>query len=329
MIDHPPEKVVALSDKSSGLSGFLAIHSTFLGPAFGGIRMVPYPDLESCRADAERLAEAMTYKCAFHDIPGGGAKVALDGGAVKDRTAVMRAMGDIVESLKGSFYTANDTGTNPDDLDIIAERTSYVCREEVVEATASGLMHAITAACESRDKPIEGLRVAVQGLGAIGMRAAAALAGKGAYVTGADKDASLCQRAISRGINVVPTDKILDVKCDLLVPCALGGIINAETAEGLECGMVVGAANNILADTSVADLLDDRGILFVPDFVSSGGGVIHGAWLHLRGNPGTAEEIAAIYDRTRSMLDEAREKNRSPLSVAMDRIRAKFEKRAG
>ena len=239
--------------------------------------MVPYPDLESCRADAERLAEAMTYKCAFHDIPGGGAKVALDHGAVKDRAAVMRAMGDIVESLEGSFYTANDTGTNPDDLDIIAERTSYVCREEVVEATAAGLMHAITAACESLNKPIDGLRVAVQGLGAIGMRAAAALVGKGASVTGADKDPSLCQRAMSRGFNVIPTDKILEVECDVLVTCALGGIIDAQSAENLKCSMIVGAANNILTDASVAAVLKDKGILFVPAFVSSGGRVVPAA----------------------------------------------------
>lgn len=329
MIQYPPEKTIRLSDSDIGFSGFLVIHSTVLGPAFGGIRMVSYPNLDLCRADAERLAEAMTYKCAFHDIPGGGAKVALDHGAVKDRAAVMRAMGDVVESLKGTFYTANDTGTNPDDLDIIAERTKYVCREEVVEATSAGLMHAIAAACESLGKPVKKLRVAVQGLGAIGMRAAAALLGKGAAVTGSDKDSALCQRALSLGVNVVPTDRILAVECDLLVPCALGGIISAEVAETLRCKMIVGAANNILTEPSVAELLLDKGILFVPDFVSSGGGVIHGAWLHLRGTPGTGEEIAAIYDRTTSLLSEAAKKSKSPLSVAMRRIEAKFTGQTG
>jgi glutamate dehydrogenase/leucine dehydrogenase len=323
------EKIIPLSDPAIGLSGFLAVHSTLLGPAFGGIRMIPYPNLELCRADAVRLAEAMTRKCAFHDIPGGGAKVALDRGAVKDRAAVMRTLGDIVESMDGSFFTATDTGTTPDDLDIIAERTRYVSKEQVTEATAAGFLHAIRAACKTLGKPLKGLRVAVQGLGAIGMRAAVSLLGEGASVTGSDTDATICRRAEERGVTVAPTDQILYAECDLLAPCALGGVIDSSSIGSLRCRMVVGAANNILAAESVAGELKDRDILFVPDFVSSGGGVIRGAWAHLRGTPGTDQEVDAIYDRTLALLAEADQRDVPPLTAALDQIRGKLEGKPG
>lgn len=323
------EKIVHLSDPAIGLSGYLAIHSTLLGPAFGGIRMIPYPNLELCQADAVRLAEAMTRKCAFHEIPGGGAKVALDRGAVKDRAAVMRALGDMVESMEGSFFTATDTGTTPDDLDIIAERTRYVSKEQVTEATAAGFLHAIRAACKTLEKPIEGLRVAVQGLGAIGMRAAVSLLGEGASVTGSDTDAAICKRAAELGIAVAPTDQIIYAECDLLAPCALGGVIDSSSVGNLRCSMIVGAANNILAAESVAGELKNRGILFVPDFVSSGGGVIRGAWAHLRGTPGTDQEVDAIYDRTISLLAEADKRDVPPLIAALDQIRRTLGDKSG
>ena len=161
-------RVIDLNLPVAGLRGFLVLHSTHLGPAFGGIRLARYDSDESCRADAKRLAEAMTCKCAYHEIPGGGGKAAVRADLIIDRRLAMRTIGEAIESLGGDFFTGPDTGMTADDIALLAATTRYVSTEDVTDATARGVLAAIRAACDHAGVRLEGSTVAVQGLGAVG-----------------------------------------------------------------------------------------------------------------------------------------------------------------
>jgi leucine dehydrogenase len=320
-------RVIDLAQPHIGLRGFIVLHSTTLGPAFGGIRLSRYADDESCRADAARLAEAMTYKCAYHDIPGGGGKAAVRADLIKDRPAAIRAIGEVVESLQGSFFTGPDTGITEDDIAILSRTTRYVSTEDVTDATARGVLAAIRAACDHAQVLLDGATVAIQGLGAVGGELARRLIRLGAEVLGTDVDPAACERSRDDGVTILPTEGFAEKQCDVLSPCALGGVISAEGAARLRTRVVAGAANNVLVSEAAADALTRRGITFVPDFVANGGGVIRGAWVHLRGTPGSNEELDAIYDRVRDTLSEADSRGITPLASARDRVSRRLEGR--
>lgn len=302
-----------LDEPAAGLRGAIAVCAPEGGPAFGGIRVAAYPDLETLRKDACRLAEAMAYKCRIHGMPGAGAKVVVDRAAIRDRRATFLRLGDLVQARAGRLFVGTDAGTTPEDLAVMRERTGYIACGELSREAADGVLHAIRGACEFVGLSVRGLRASVQGLGAVGAKVAAGLVAEGAEVCGSDVDAD---RARLAGVHLVPPEKIATVKCFLFSPCALGGLLDLETARRLRCRLVVGAANNPLSDDSVAYELHRRGILYVPDFMANAGALIRGAWTHLRGTPGTDEEIAGIRARTLELLREAAARGVPPLVAA-------------
>lgn len=275
--------------------------------------MAGYPGLETLRSEALRLAEAMAWKCRIHGIPGAGAKVVLERSAIRDRRAAFLRLGEIVQARGGALYVGTDSGSTAEDIAIMRERTGYVAGGELSREAADGVLHAIRGACDFLGLPIRGLRAAVQGLGAVGAKVAAGLAAEGAAVSGSDIDPDRARRA---GVRLVPPEKIAAVECDLFSPCALGGVVDSNTASRLRCRLIAGAANNQLSDDSMAEALHRRGIVYVPDFLANGGALIRGAWAHLRGSPGTDDEIAAIRPRTLALLRQAAALGVSPLAAA-------------
>jgi len=308
--------IIRLAHADSGLSGYLVLDGTDV-PAFGGIRVVPYPDDESCRTDAEHLARAMTRKCAFHGIPGCGGKATIRAERLVDRLKSIQQIARAINDLDGKFYAGPDLGFDNRDIAELATHTPFVSTEDTAAATARGVQRAMEAACDHLAIDRSRSTVIVQGLGSVGRLVALSLIGPGTRVLGWDPDTNARDRARTDGVEIMDNPEVLTTACDIVCPCGPGGVIDMTVARQLECRAIVGAANNILADDSVAGILHERGILFVPDFVANGGGVIRGSWVHLRGTPGTNAEIDAIYSRTRALLARAAAHDVAPLEAAI------------
>jgi leucine dehydrogenase len=287
--DWSGEAVVSHYDRESDTWMFIAMHSTVLGPAGGGTRMKVYPSPADGLRDAMRLAEAMTRKMAVLDAPRGGGKAVL---AVPEiphghpRRRLLLAYGDLVGALDGAFHTAPDVNTDDHDMDVVAERTRWASgRTEAAGGagssapdTAVGVYHGIRAALAHRTGSDE-LRdrvIVIQGVGGVGSVLARLLAADGASLVIADADpARAPEIAADTGARVVDPDVVLEQPGDVFAPCALGGILSEATIPRLRSGIVAGAANNQLAEPEDALRLHQAGILYAPDFVINGGGVLH------------------------------------------------------
>jgi leucine dehydrogenase len=289
---------------------FICVQSTVLGPAAGGTRLKVYPDPADALRDGLRLASAMTSKNAIADLPLGGGKAVL---AVPElpsgeaRRALLLRYGDLLESLHGTYWTACDMNTVPSDMDVIAERCSYVfARTEAnggsgtsVPATADGVFVGIRASAAHAfgSEDLEGRTVAIQGVGAVGALLARQLRDAGARLVLSDIDEVRAKElAAEVGADVVGADEAIDVECDVLSPCAIGGVLSAETIPRLRCAIVAGAANNQLSEPQDAEHLAERGILYAPDYVVNAGGIIHLAALEMLGEDHARrdERIAGI-----------------------------------
>jgi leucine dehydrogenase len=317
------EQVTAFADVASGLRGFLAIHSTRLGPALGGVRLFRYRSEEDALADALRLSRAMTMKCALAGLPAGGGKaVILDGPRLRRRRA-FEAYGRVVDRQGGCFFTGGDIGIRAADLEAVGRFTAHVAKEsapglgDVNAATAEGVWHAMRACLDVRGIPVEGAHVAVQGVGNVGAHLARRLAAAGCRLTVADLDAARARRvARATGAAVVPAAAITRVRADVFSPCAMGGGLTAATIRGLHARIVCGAANNPLVTPGDAARLARRGILYAPDYLASAGGVIRGGEYHLLHLEDSSRSLARIYDRMRAVALEARRSGRTTLAVA-------------
>jgi len=283
------ESLVVRRDEATGAWIVIAIHSTRLGPAAGGTRMKPYPDLDAAVRDALRLSEAMTLKFAAPALPFGGGKGVLmvpDGLEPAQRAALLRRYGELVHSLGGEFFTGPDVGTTPEDMDVIAETGApYVfCRTPAAGGagdpgpyTALGVLSAIETVCDRRfgDRSLAGRRVVVQGAGDVGGALLRLLTDAKAEVAFSDIDDDRVRRFREElGVTAVPPAEALTTPCDVLAPCALGGVLDAETIPRLRCAAVAGSANNQLAADGDAERLAARGILYAPDFVANVGGAM-------------------------------------------------------
>jgi leucine dehydrogenase len=286
------EKVVISTGRRSALPIIVAVHSTAFGPAAGGVRMTTYDDWRDGFEDALRLSEAMTLKCAVAGLPFGGGKtvIPLPPGyqlTPDARRDLMLDLGDAVDGLGGRYICGEDVGTTAYDMAVARERTPYAyCLPvdqggigEPSEPTAVGVLSALHATCERLfgTPSLQGRHFTVIGLGQVGGRLARRLAAEGAVLTVTDVDTAKQALAEELGASWVEPVEALAVECDVLVPCALGGLLTRVSVEQLRCRAVCGAANNQLADPAVADVLQERGILWAPDFVANGGGVIFGA----------------------------------------------------
>ena len=280
------ERVLVCSNPEVGLRGIIAIHSTQLGPGLGGVRMWPYATFEEAVTDALRLSRGMTYKAAATGINLGGGKAVLIGDPKRDKTeALLRAFGRCVDSLGGSYITAEDVGTDTTDMDWVAMETRWVTgvspenggAGDPSPVTAFGVLQGIRATARRLwgDDSLAGRSVAVQGLGSVGGYLAGYLAEQGAKVIGCDIDAEAAEQAAGLGVEIVAPDEIYDVECDIFAPCALGGIVNDRTLPRLRCQAVAGGANNQLQAPRHGVELHAKGILYAPDFVINAGGLVN------------------------------------------------------
>ena len=312
-------------DPASGLKAVIAIHNTRFGPALGGCRYLAYADEQSAIADAIRLAQGMSYKAALAGIDhGGGKAVIIRPAHVPSRAALFEAFGRFIETLNGRYISAIDSGTSSADMDCIAQHTSHVTSTtqegDPSPHTALGVFAGIRATAQARlgSDDLEGLRVALQGLGNVGFALAEALHAAGAELLVSDLDAGRVQLAVEQlGAHPVSSDALLGTPCDILAPCGLGGVLNAQTVAHLRCAAVAGAANNQLASPEVADQLEARGILYAPDYVLNAGGLIYVALRH-RGEalPAITAHLAHISRRLTEIYAHAQAEKRSPARVA-------------
>jgi len=294
--DH--ERVIRAKDRESGLIAFIAVHSTRLGPAAGGLRMRRYDSEEAALEDALRLSRGMSYKNAAAGLPlGGGKAVILGDPATEKSPALLRAFGRAVEALEGRYWTAEDMGMTPADMAVIREETAHVAglpdgahaNGDPSPVTAQGIFNAIRTTARHRfgSAELTGRRVAVQGLGHVGQHLCRLLHEAGAQLVVADLDAQAVARVVAaHGATPVAPDEILGARADILAPCAVGAVLNAATIPALRVGAVAGGANNQLATPEDGARLHARGILYAPDFVANGGGIIN-----------VATEILGIEDR--------------------------------
>ncbi len=319
MEKHGHEQVVFCHDRVSGLRAIIAIHDTTLGPALGGTRMWPYKTEEEALVDVLRLSRGMTYKNAAMGLNLGGGKAVIIGDSRRDKSEEMfRAFGEFVESLGGRYITAEDVGTNTDDMDIIRTQTTHVAglantSGNPSPVTAFGVFRAMTASVKAvfGSESFKGRTVAVQGVGAVGFSLVQRLIEAGAKVYVTDIYPDKVQKAVEIGATAVPSDKIFDQECDVFAPCALGAVINDDTLPRLNCKVVCGAANNQLLEPRHGKALAQKGILYAPDFIANGGGVINVADELLPGgySEGRAmAKVSRIFDIQTRIFEMAKEK---------------------
>ena len=328
-VEH--ERVVVRQDPATGMRLIVAVHSTVLGPALGGMRLREYPGgLGAALEDVLGLARTMTLKASAAGLDlGGGKAVMLDDGRTELREARMRAAARAIDELQGAYITAEDIGTTTADMDLMARDTRWVVGRSVENGgrgdpspvTAETVLRAMTrglAAATGSDS-LDGRRVGVIGLGKVGASLARKLATAGARVIGCDLNADRLEALTDEGV-VAPapsSDAILATDLDVLAPCAAGGLIDGGVAASLSCHVVCGAANNPLARAEVADRLGARGVLYVPDFLANCGGLISVAaeWDHAD-DPAVEAHIAVAMERLDDALAEAARTGESPAAVA-------------
>lgn len=328
-------RVVVMHDAASGLRAITAIDNVVLGPGFGGIRTMAYPSTTAALIDAQKLAAAMTLKCAIAGLPAGGAKTVVIDHPGMNRAEAFRQLGRYIEDLGGLYRCAGDLGTTAEDLGHVAEFTGYVntTGEQLGMSTGIGIVNGIRACADHRGLGgLSGLRVAIQGCGLIGAGVARMLHAAGAALIVADVSAPRAQAlAEELGASAVAADAIFTQDVDIVAPCAVGNVISPDVSASLMAWGVCGGANNQLTSNAVAADLAARGILYIPDFLASAGAVIDGVSLSLPGGDSAEQRLAAMYDTARLILREADATGTTTTDVATgiarDRIAAGPDKR--
>jgi valine dehydrogenase (NAD+) len=337
-VEH--EEILVRRGSRSGLPVLVAIHSRALGPAVGGTRMRAYRDWRDGLADALLLSEAMTYKSAVTGLDFGGGKcvIAVPEGAVlsdEDRQAALMDVAELIESFGGSFITGPDVGTGTSDMLVIRQLTEHVyCLPEEYGGTgssspptAAGVLAALHAAAREvfGTESVDGLRVVISGLGSVGTIIARELASATLVVS--DVDPSRRALADELGAEWVDPARAYAVDADVVIPAAVGGVLDRATIGGLTCALVVGPANNQLSEPAMAELLAGRGVTWVPDFLASAGGVIYtlGREVDRVGHAVAMERVATIGNTVTDVLAAARTRETTPLDAALAIARARLK----
>lgn len=341
MSTHQYEQIVLCHEPYTKLRAVICVHNTTLGPALGGIRMWPYENERDAIIDAMKLARAMTFKAAVAGLNLGGGKTVVIGDPRKDKSEVLfRALGRFVDTLNGRYIAAEDVGTATEDMDYVAMETPFVTGIEISHGgsgdpspmTALGVFHGIRASAHKvfGKADLDGLRISVQGCGNVGRHLIKLLADDGAKLTITDIHAdNVALAAEHTGAETCAPEDIYDVPCDIFTPCALGGVINAETLKRLTADgsmkIIAGAANNVLADDSFGHILKDMDILYAPDYVINAGGLINvseelGGYNQDRAR----KRVEKIFDNLTRIFDLAMAKDIPPheaaQAVALERI---------
>ena len=285
MASYGHERIVFSYDEGSGLRSIIAVHSTALGPAVGGLRIWPYQTEEEALFDVLRLSRGMTYKNAAMGLDYGGGKAVIMVDSNEEKTTDMiRAFGRLVESLGGSYVTGEDVGCSQEDIGVIMEETSHVIgvpgkSGNPSPVTAYGVFYAMKAAanhCWGSDD-LNGKKVVVQGAGNVGLSLIEQLLEVGATVYVSDIMADKVDRAVKLGATAIEEEAVFSTEADIFAPCALGGILNDDTIPQFRAEIICGSANNQLLESKHGRMLAERGILYSPDFIVNGGGVINAA----------------------------------------------------
>lgn len=335
---HEHEQVVFRHDEATGLRSIIAIHSTALGPALGGTRFHTYPDDEAALTDVLRLSRAMSYKAACAGLDLGGGKAVILGDPDTDKSeALLRSYGRTVESLGGRYVTACDVGTYPADMEVIGRETRWATGRPAAHGgagdsgilTARGVFVAMRACARQQwgTASLSGRHVAVQGLGKVGRRLVEHLLADGAKVTVTDVDeervAAVSEEA---GVDVVAPGEVVEVDADVFSPNALGAVLTAASIPRLRASVVCGGANNQLeVPEDDGARLEDRGILYAPDYVVNAGGLITVAdELHPGGHSQARAEakVETIGDTLLEIFAEARREG-VPTEHAAERVAEK------
>jgi leucine dehydrogenase len=344
------EAVHSFYDEKTGLKAIIAVHSTARGPAAGGCRMWPFTSAEAALEDALRLSRAMSFKNAMADLELGGGKAVIIGDSRVQKTpALFEAFGRAVNDLGGKYWTAEDVGVTPADLAHARKATKYVAgltghpaaSGDPSPVTAEGVFRGVQLGVRrALGRELDGVTVAVQGVGHVGGYLCDKLAAAGAKLTITDVNDDLLRQVAERtGAKVVTPGAIFDAEADVFAPCALGGAVNHDTLPRLRCKVIAGAANNQLADADVGRKVFDRGVLYLPDYVINGGGIINVAAEIRAIDEGGAfdpawvdAKLARLMETLAEVLDRSRTERRPADQVANEMARARIkggaEKRA-
>ena len=307
------EHVVEHRDERSGLHTVIALHNTSRGPALGGCRMWPYTDRLEAIRDVLRLSRGMTYKSALAGLELGGGKAVIIGCPRRDKTPdLLRAMGRFVDTLKGQYITAPDSGSNAADMCVIAEETPWVSGIDASAkhsgdpspSTAYGTLIGIQAAVRHRfgHEDLTGLKVAIQGVGNVGFHLAQLLAERGVELVVADvSDRNIDRLLESSDAKVVDAERIYDQAVDVFSPCAMGSAINPSTIDRISAPIIAGAANNQVATPKEGHRLHKRNTLYVPDYAINAGGIVDIAYRQRGGSD--AEILEHIQSIAKTLID--------------------------
>jgi leucine dehydrogenase len=329
LADHDHEQLIFCREPSSGYSGLIAIHNTTLGPALGGTRYWHYKSEHDAVIDALRLSRGMTYKAAVAGLAlGGGKAVVLADHGSHEREAIFRAHGRFVESLKGRYITAEDVGTSPADMDYIHLETEHVVglrgrSGDPSPVTSYGVYRGMAACAKVTfgSDSLAGKTVAVQGCGHVGYHLCRFLHEEGARLVVTDIDAEKVRRVVEDfRARAVGLDEIYGVQAEVFAPCALGAVLNDVSISQLKVRIVAGGANNQLAEERHGDLLQEKGIVYAPDYVINAGGLINvnselEGWTSER----ALRKAGEIYDTLLRLFDLAKEEG-LPTYRAADRL---------
>ncbi len=336
--DH--ERVLFCRDPRVGLEAIIAIHSTALGPAAGGTRQWSYANSDEALYDVLRLSQGMSYKNAMAGLRfGGGKAVIIKSPGFEASDALYESFGEFVDSLNGDYITAEDVGMTPEIMQSIARSTKYVTGLPATEGkaggdpspkTAFGIYCGIRSAVEFKlgRADIDGLRVAVQGVGNVGYHLCRLLHDSGATLVVADIDEDKVARAAGQfDANAAGLDEILFADVDVVAPCALGAVLDADSIPRINAAIVAGGANNQLAEPEDGSRLADAGILYAPDYVINGGGIINVACEYYGDvdDDGVTDLVGRIGPRLTRIFEEAADKGMPTNEVADAQARRKIE----
>lgn len=325
------EQVAMFQDKDSGLKAIIGIHSTVLGPSLGGCRMWPYRSENEALRDVLRLSRGMTYKASLAGLDLGGGKAVIIGDSRKDKTPeLLKAFGRCVEWLGGRYITAEDVGMKESDIDLVRTQTRFAVGGSNEGGsgdpscyTALGVFQGLKAAVRSAGlgEDLQGLRVAVQGVGNVGYHLCSLLNAAGARLLVTDIYEAQLERVREEfGATLLPPDKIYETECEVFSPCALGAILNRETIPKLRCKIVAGAANNQLETEEDGLELMRRGIVYAPDYAINSGGVINvGCELEGYNRELVLTRVNNIGSTISSILEMSKKESIAP-NVAADRL---------
>ena len=333
--DH--EQVVFCNDKDTGLKAIIGIHNTVLGPALGGTRMWKYNSEWEALNDALRLSRGMTFKSAITGLNLGGGKAVIIGDAKTQKTPeLMRRFGEFVHSLSGKYITAEDVGMDTEDMDIVREVTPYVTGISESKGgagnpspiTAYGVFMGMKAAAEFKygSNDLDGKKILVQGIGHVGESLVEHLSNEGANIFISDINPARLEEVSKKYGAKIYTGDVYEADVDIYSPCALGATINNETVNKIKASIIAGAANNQLAEEKVqGKILQERGIVYAPDFLINAGGIIN-VYAELEGYDRNEimRKTENIYNTTLEILNTASKRDitthYAALQIAQQRI---------